>query len=173
MKKVLSLLSAAAVLSLNQVPTASADIPAACTHLTPQAFSELNRTLERAKSLAIASCPTAGCGANYVPQYMIDAVVAAQTSLSTFTTALAATPYGTPYITNASISDGVYGTAWDMIPLLYRARYYSMLSSIYDRHPASRQAFDAITHAIDQTEVLGLHGGKCYVDQYGPFTTPF
>jgi hypothetical protein len=52
------------------------------------------------------------------------------------------------------------------VELLQRARHHSMVSAARNGSQAGRDAYDAITLAIEKAAVVGTQSGRCHLSSY-------
>jgi len=172
MKRIARLLvTASSCFALAGLSSAYAAPPAACSQLTPSAFTALLDTLTSDLALATADC-NANCvtgayaaAAKANRDYLADVLAKVKETKSWLDT----NGLSQPYVTNASAAYSVHGLARDNIATLHHARHWSTISAIYHQSNNARLSFDYTSTAIDQLEALGKSGGICYVDQYAPF----
>lgn len=170
MKKFATMLSLTAALATAQLPSAQASAPA-CTQLTPAAFDSLITTLRTSWQQASVDCDRfcASGVYNVAALHNRDYLKIVLDNTIAFKKWVDDLGYGTPYITNASVSYGVHGLARDNMTSLHHARHWALISTIYHRSAFARASFDTTSIAMRQIEELSENGGRCYLDPHGPY----
>jgi glucokinase len=153
---------------------ATAAEPTACAELTPAAFDALESTLSSSLALATADC-AANCttgayaiAAQYNRDYLASTLAKVRENRAWFTDLVLAQPY----VSNASAAYGIHGLARDQTNELHHARHWATISATYHSSRDAHESFASTSLAIQELEFLGEVGGRCYMDQYGPFDLP-
>lgn len=174
MKSVAHLLIAAVGCVVLASANATAAEPAACADLTPAAFDALEATLSTSLALATADC-AANCAtgayavaAQYNRDYLSSVLTKVRENRAWFTDLGLAQPY----VSNASVAYGIHALAREQVYPLHHARHWATISAVYHASRDAHESFASTSLAIQELEFLGEAGGRCYMDQYGPFDLP-
>lgn len=174
MKSVAILLAAAVGCAALASAAATAAEPAACAELTPAAFDALESTLSSSLALATADC-AANCATGayaIAAQYNRDSLASVLAKVRENRAWFTDLGLAQPYVSNASVAYGIHGLARDQMNELHHARHWATISAIYHSSRNAHESFASTSTAIQELEFLGEAGGRCYMDQYGPFDLP-